>query len=347
MGIELFRGLAALMVLMTHYASFVQTAPNGFGFLWTGVDLFFVISGYVFAPQLLSRMGTSTPGAVPGFPLRGFYIRRFFRIYPLYAVAVLAYALALPEAPEKLGYFWRHLAFLHTTRSFEEAYYFNPAFWSLPVEIEFYILLPLLALLGRRLWWLGVITVVIGLFAHYQRGADADLWRILSAHLPAILPEFLAGSLLSRAVQQGQAQNLGWQSGKAGAAFALGILLLGYGYLLRYGGLNLEANRLLDAPFNLVCAAGYALVMYPLLLIKEHAWTVPAVRVAKTAGALSYGVYLFHNLSPRLLQSAGVEARGWNFVLLAAALTLAFAAVLYTVYENPLRNLGRRLGKKN
>ncbi len=54
-------------------------------------------------------------------------------------------------AAPKLGYFWRHHAFLHTTRSFEEANYFNPTFWSLSVEFEFYILQPLLALLGRRL----------------------------------------------------------------------------------------------------------------------------------------------------------------------------------------------------
>lgn len=347
MGIELFRGLAALMVLAMHYAPFIRMTPNGFDFLWTGVDLFFVISGYVFAPLLLSRAGPPAVQAGAGFAVRAFYIRRFFRIYPLYFVAVLAYALAMPEAPEKLGYLWRHLAFLHTTRSFEEAYYFNAAFWSLPVEIEFYLLLPLLALLGRRLWWLGLLTVGIGLIAHYLRGAGADVWRILSAHLPAILPEFLAGTWLYRAVQQGQARELSWQSRPALLALLGGCLLLGYAYVLRYGGLGLDSRRMLDAPFNLLCAAGYALVMYPLLLLRNSAYGSVAAGLATQAGALSYGVYLFHNLAPRLLQSAGLEPSGWDFVLLATALTLVLAGFAYVLYENPLRKLGRRLGKQS
>jgi peptidoglycan/LPS O-acetylase OafA/YrhL len=346
MGIELFRGLAAFMVLLTHYAPFISSPPNGLAFLWTGVDMFFVISGFVFAPLLLGNGGDGDTKAA-GLQTRAFFIRRFFRIYPLYLLAVLAYYLNLPEAAEKTTYFWRHLLFLHTTRSFEEANYFNPAFWSLPVEIEFYLLVPLLALLGGSRRWLGTVfvaTLVLSLCANYLRSPGVDMWRLLSVHVPTILPEFLAGTLLYQQVKAGQARHLHWTSRPALLAMAGGCLLLGIGYLVKHGNLGLESNKLLDAPFNFLCACGYALVMYPLLLIRNTGYTPLAARIAKAAGASSYGVYLFHNLSPRLLQSVGLEARGFGFFLLAVLLTFVIAWVLYFLYENPLRNLGRRLG---
>jgi peptidoglycan/LPS O-acetylase OafA/YrhL len=348
MGIELFRGIAALFVLMCHYAPFIWAEPNGFAFLWTGVDLFFVISGYVFAPLLLSRAIPLAYGEQErhGFDIRAFYIRRFFRIYPLYIVAVIAYAIALPAAPEKFGYFLRTITFLHTTRSFAEAYYFNAAFWSLPVEIEFYLVLPLLALLGRRLWWLGALTLIPALLSHYLRGTGADNWRILSAHLPAILPEFLAGTLLYQAVQRGRALSLHWHSRQALPVFAAGCVLMAYTYALRYGGMGLSDNRVLDMPFNLLAAAAYALMLYPFLLKKDYDYSPTLARIAKTCGGLSYGTYLFHNLMPRLLQNWGMEPRGWTFCLVAAALTFTVAGVLYLLYENPLRSFGRRLGAR-
>ncbi|MEX2365217.1 MAG: hypothetical protein WD601_01335, partial [Pseudohongiellaceae bacterium] len=65
------------MVLVTHYARFITSAGSGLDFLWTGVDLFFVISGFVFAPMVFGEKVAIGP----------YLVRRFFRIYPLYFVA--------------------------------------------------------------------------------------------------------------------------------------------------------------------------------------------------------------------------------------------------------------------
>jgi peptidoglycan/LPS O-acetylase OafA/YrhL len=344
MGIELCRGLAALMVVLTHYSSFLPNAPAGFGFLWTGVDLFFVISGFVFSPMLLQN--TRAPGRLDA-PLP-FWLRRFFRIYPLYLLALVAYFLGAAPGALTNHYFLRHLVFLHTTHSFEEAYYFNPAFWTLPVEMEFYLVLPLLALLRGRVRWLLLVSLaslVWCFYARYLRGPE-DFWRVLSVHLPALLPEFMLGTLLAAAVAQGKAMQWRWCSRQALAAGGCGLALLVLAYQIKFGGFGLDTNRLLDAPWNFLCASAYALLMFPLLLTNELAWPLWLRQLALLAGASSYGVYLFHNLIPPLLVRAGLTASGIVFVLLAMSLTLAIALLLYRVYENPLRRCGRELAQR-
>jgi len=348
-GIELFRGLAACMVLLTHYARFFDGAPAGLGFLWTGVDLFFVISGFVFAPLLLGKTSDGGPAVAAKLAVDAFFIRRLFRIYPLYLLALCAYALSQPAAADKTATFLRHLLFLHTTRSYEEAYYFNPAFWSLPVEIEFYLAVPLLALLaGRRIWLQLVfgLTLVLSLVANYRVGPVVDGWRLLSVHLPSILPEFLAGTLLWDQVMKGRAAGLHWRSSPALTALVAGLLLLGTGYLVKYGIPGLESSRLLEAPFNFLCACGYALLMYPVLLVPDQAWRPALAWCAGLAGACSYGIYLFHNLLPLWLQQAGMQPRGALFFWTAALGTVALAYMLYQIYENPLRRFGRQISRR-
>lgn len=347
MGIELFRGLAACMVLVTHYAIFLEGAPAGLAFLWTGVDLFFVISGFVFAPMILGRPAGTLMQARQEPAIGAFFIRRFFRIYPLYLLALCAYALTQPAAADKALVFVRHLFFLQTTRSYEEAYYFNPAFWSLPVEIEFYLVLPLLALLAAHRTWLLLVfglTLALSLVANYHAGPVVDTWRLLCVHLPTILPEFLVGTLLWQQVQAGRARDSRWHSLPAGAAFAVGVLLLLTGYLVKFGNFGLAGSRLLEAPFNFLCACGFALLMYPLLLVRDSAYPPVMARLARTAGACSYGIYLFHNLLPRLLIQAGMTPVGVVFFASSALATVALALVLYYLYENPLRRFGRRFG---
>lgn len=138
-SIELFRGIAAWMVLTMHYAYFLTPEPSFLAFLWTGVDFFFVISGFVFGRAIYA-------GNLAVLP---FLIRRFFRIYPLYFCSLILYYWFSADHPDKFSFFINHL-FLHTTHSVEEAFFFNPAYWSLPVEMEFYLLVPLLALVAAR-----------------------------------------------------------------------------------------------------------------------------------------------------------------------------------------------------
>jgi peptidoglycan/LPS O-acetylase OafA/YrhL len=116
-----------------------------FGIL--GVDCFFVLTGFLLArPYLEAVMGTRT------FPSsRRFYARRFLRIWPLYAVAVLASALGERIHGGHAVHLGDVIAHLTMTHNFFPTYYlgkFNIPLWTMAVDADFYLLLPPIAFLG-------------------------------------------------------------------------------------------------------------------------------------------------------------------------------------------------------
>ena len=191
-GLELFRGTAAIMVMVCHYAFMLTEGITLLTFMWTGVDLFFVISGFVFARFILSKNIEFAP----------FIIRRFFRIYPLYIASLILYFLITADHQNKIEYFVNHMFFLNTTNSREEFLYFNGAFWSLPVEVEFYLLVPLLCLLGRFKHTL-IIVFIVSLcskaFIYMQMTAGkVDIYTILDVHITGVMAEFIIGVFACR-----------------------------------------------------------------------------------------------------------------------------------------------------
>ena len=147
-GLDLMRGIAIVWVVLFHFRyarlPHVFYWPARYG--WMGVDLFFVLSGYLIGSQLLRPY---LHGSAPS--LRRFYIRRAFRILPAF-LAVFALYFAVPgfrEAPG-LSPAWQFLTF---TENFRINYFTDQAFshfWSLCVEEHFYLCLPLLVLVLMR-----------------------------------------------------------------------------------------------------------------------------------------------------------------------------------------------------
>ncbi len=145
-GLDLLRAIAIVWVMIFH--SYFVGGWGHFGgveeYGWMGVDLFFVLSGYLIGSQLLTPLAE---GRAPS--LVDFYVRRAFRILPAYLVMVALY-FALPAIREAPGIqpLWQFLTF--TVNLLIDAQH-NVAFshvWSLCVEEHFYLLFPLLA------WWL-------------------------------------------------------------------------------------------------------------------------------------------------------------------------------------------------
>ncbi|MEX2365021.1 MAG: hypothetical protein WD601_00345, partial [Pseudohongiellaceae bacterium] len=68
--------------------------------------------------------------------------------------------------------------------------------------------------------------------------------------------------------------------------------------------------------------------------------------LALFCGAISYGVYLFHNLVPRILLALGMEQQGYGFLALSTFLTIALALTAYRLLENPARLYGRKLSRR-
>eukprot|EP01034_Spumella_vulgaris_P033404 gene33404-41219_t len=144
-GLDTLRALAIVLVFMNHYVLFVShRAPFGFwGEVgWTGVDLFFGLSGYLIGNQIFAGMRSEG-----GFSLRTFYIRRFLRTLPAF-YAVLALYAYWPwfRAGLTLPPLWQFLTFTQNL-DLTPGTAFSHA-WSLCVEEQFYVLLPALAVQG-------------------------------------------------------------------------------------------------------------------------------------------------------------------------------------------------------
>lgn len=143
------RGIAILMVVLLHNFGYMQY----FFFGWLGVDLFFVLSGFLITGILLNSRGQ------PGF-LKRFYIRRVLRIFPLFYLALLICLFILPlfNIPGLDISYYRENQFWHWTYLQNWLYIFKEPYgdkillhtWSLAVEEQFYLLWPLVILLLRR-----------------------------------------------------------------------------------------------------------------------------------------------------------------------------------------------------
>src|SRR5437762_1614618 len=146
-GLDLLRALAIIVVVIYHAALFGFKLPGRVDrFGWIGVDLFFVLSGYLIGGQLLAPLAREQ-----SIKLGRFFARRVLRIMPAYFVILAVYFL-LPswcEFPDMAQPLWKFLLSvqniaLHGGTAFSHA-------WSLAVEDQFYLALPFhLLFLFRR-----------------------------------------------------------------------------------------------------------------------------------------------------------------------------------------------------
>ncbi len=145
-GLDLLRALAIIVVVVYHAALFGFKLPGRVDrFGWIGVDLFFVLSGYLIGGQLLAPLARDQR-----FKLGRFFTRRALRIVPAYFVVLVIYFLlpAWREYPEMSQPLWKFLLSvqniaLHGGTAFSHA-------WSLAVEDQFYLALPFLLLFLYR-----------------------------------------------------------------------------------------------------------------------------------------------------------------------------------------------------
>jgi exopolysaccharide production protein ExoZ len=327
--IEGWRGLAACMVVFAHYGVVPGSSWGVLRFTFTGVDLFFVLSGFVFAPYFFGK-----PLAWAGFALR-----RFFRIYPAYFLALLAYFFLKVMAGQPLEFVWQHLTFLHL-QSREMAFYYNPVLWSLPSEVEFYVLLPLMAwacqarpvvfvaLVGAAL----VLRVAVGWASDAQSENGAFIWM---HHLPGLLIEFLLGVGAWRVAGLGLSRRSSAIIFIAGLAFWTGLAVL----FSLHGDVGIDAS-VARGQLSWLAALGFACMV----AATARPWAgAPQglVRVAEWAGRLSFGVYLFHTGALAVLAPYPALFGPVPVALVALALTGALAWLSYVFWENPWRQFGR------
>jgi peptidoglycan/LPS O-acetylase OafA/YrhL len=340
--VEAFRGAAALLVLAHHYS--YQLDPYlTFGHLHVlhhGVDLFFVITGFLFAPHLL--------GEVRQHPF-AFAIRRVFRIYPLYLVVLLAYFLrGLPYEGNALA-FVKHLTFSQTLPLFDlaSASFYSQVFWTLPVEVGFYAIVavglwcaaqPLCS--NSRLVTFGLIASIgFGLSYGLNPDQQSEQWLLWQAQTPALLLQFWFGMVVYRSQHWMQMQR-----SRRLAAAALGLFLLASLAFVYPSAIDGALTARPFGPFNIVSGLAYALLLAAMQGCELRG---TMASVALRAGALSYAIYLFHEMTLKLTLKLVPSLPPLIQVLLATALVVCLAQVLNRWIEAPMREWGRRLALRH
>ena len=330
--VEGLRAVAVLLVIVSH----VFGVPSG-GYV--GVDVFFVISGYLITGLLLREHARTGRISV-----RDFYARRARRLLPaavlvLAVTNVAAYALL---AGERAGQVLRDslwsLAFLANVRFAELGTdYFDatrPAspvqhYWSLAVEEQFYLLWPGLLLgallVHRRRGALGVLLAVTAASLVWSVAATGADPTAAYFSTPARVWELGVGALVAVAAQSGRLP----RRPRFGTAFGwLGLYGIGLGALL------LDDRTPFPGTAALLPVLGTALV-----LLGGEAGAADRNRllvnpVSRYLGRLSYSLYLWH--WPVLILTVAVLPEAWH-VVLPLALTLGLAALCHHLVEDPVR----------
>ncbi len=194
-NLDLLRGLAVLMVLFDHLTRHYGLGPfDSIGYF--GVLLFFVHTSLVL--MLSMQRSPLTAAAL----VKDFYIRRFFRIYPLSILAVLAAValhlhagdrgLIVGPRPGGLEFVSNLLLIQNLTGS---ASIVGPL-WSLPLEVQMYLALPFLFLWKKRsLWKLVILWVICGSLGHFPQTIPWLAWFSLLIYVPNFLPGIMAFTL--------------------------------------------------------------------------------------------------------------------------------------------------------
>jgi peptidoglycan/LPS O-acetylase OafA/YrhL len=161
-GLDLLRAVAIGWVMIYHASNFGFVSDQAWyiAYGWMGVDLFFALSGYLIAGQLLRPWAR---GQAPNYP--HFFARRVLRTLPAYVVVVGLYFLfPVLQEWDRILPLWRYLTFSLNVGASPGGATFSHA-WSLCVEEQFYLALPLaVALLARRPTAAKVIGAVVAMF---------------------------------------------------------------------------------------------------------------------------------------------------------------------------------------
>lgn len=331
------RALSVIAVIWQHTSGW--PGPEIFHKGYFGVDLFFAISGFLITTLLLreySRNGR--------FSLPKFYLRRSFRIFPLY-YAVLAMYIVLVHVVQhgttQGKQFLHHLPsfltytsnwYLGKTNGNSVTFYFA---WSLATEEQFYAFWPpLLALLlllpGRPLMKaitaLGILIVVSQSALAEGATSSLPITILASFALPILLGAGLAVALHDR---RGFA--LLWRIFSPWLAAPICLILV-------------LASLVVTTPEQLTQALMVCLV--GCLCIRERTPLHPPLAWHPLAyiGKVSYAIYLMHMLCANAIRPILGRHVGILLFILTTALAIGVASISYRCFEKPLLRLGHRWG---
>ena len=350
-NVNLLRAFAATAVVVyhviefTHWKSFPITGPLlTFRIGWIGVDLFFVISGFVITSSALALYRKDRSEF-----RRTYWTRRLSRIVPLYvltgALWIIFFGPALPDQPVR-RWVWQivaHLSFMHTfwPVTFDSIDGVN---WTLGVEMQFYLAVALLApwlarTAGWRIWVYCILIAWTWRAAMFYASGQVDPDRLFMRviQLPGTLDEFGAGIFLAKILQARPRPKP-----SAGWAWAIASVVLGIACMGVYWP---HANYWNEAGMVIFWRTSLGIFFLCVVAAAVHLPQVAQMwplRPVHYVGEVSYGIYLWHMFAIELcLGLHGITQQ--RALALTLGLTLILASASWHFFEKPILEFGRRL----
>jgi peptidoglycan/LPS O-acetylase OafA/YrhL len=363
------RGLAIFLVILYHY---IGNPPHGnshsllsrFGTVLgqgaTGVDLFFVLSGFLIGGILLGTRKS------PRY-YRTFYLRRFHRIIPLYYGWILLFGLlwliarnwggAVAADFRTVTPYWAYFLFIQNYffgSTAVQAYWLIPT-WSLAVEEQFYLLSPPLVKnlsrgsLTKLMASVVVLSLAFRIYMSIAFGAQHGGWGIFAAYFwtPSRADDLALGVLTAIVWSSPQAKPWIQQNVKyfyiALAAFAAAILAMLYWLVMPASFVAATFGR---------SVYGLLFVSLLLVLLADRESLLASVfrwRALRELGKVSYCVYIIHGAVIwtmfRFLQHSEPRFDSWPAIgisLAAFFVTITVAEFSWRFFEHPLIRRGHR-----
>lgn len=326
--LDALRGIAALMVVLFHFTMFRHDMPYVFRFGVTGVDLFFMISGYVIF-LTINRVQD----------WRDFVVSRVARLYPAYWTAVLLTAGLLYFFDRPHFYPRASVVNLTMLQNFMGVGDLDGAYWTLAVELLFYGLMLLLLVSGqlRAVETWGTLFLAVLLVVHLVGPVwFTGLYKLTLEYLPLIshAPLFFSGILF---------YNLQHRPPNRLRHLAIAGCLIFSGYLHDKGGTAMGA---ISGPEHNLVLALYVVLFY-LFINKKLAFLVNKFTVF--LGTISYSLYLIHYTLCVKVVLAQLENRGWGLIpasAVALLVGLLVASIITFRIERPANDAIRVWYKK-
>ena len=322
--IQILRGVSILLVLLYHLN--VPFLKSGY----LGVDIFFVISGFLMG-KLYSDIGSWKDTVT-------FYKKRLNRILPAYFVTliitlIISALIALPHEFKDISRhgIWSFILMPNigfwTDASYFESRYFKPFlnFWSLGVEIHFYLIFPIVAFLFRRAVWLVALSAV-GSFALCFLMADISA-KTSFFMMPLRFWEFMAGLLVAKMISP----NIKVLKDTASPIAFIGIVVL------TVLGFSQTEHLKYAAPLITIFSLGILLFEFPNVIRNSL-----LSKVMQVLGKYSYSIYLVHFPIITLVlyepyTGINLKPETWTETLSILSLTLVSSVLLYHLVEMPFR----------
>lgn len=336
-GIQYLRGIAALLVVLFHIDLAVIKTNFGMSVGYVGVDIFFIISGFVMAHTTRNLKLSNTKERITEFAL--FLKKRFIRVIPLYWIAtIFTYRRELIHG-EIQSELFKDLMFVPHF-NLEYTSLIQPKLaqgWTLNYEMFFYALFALSILFGQyrlRLVALFFACLVIAGkaldFYGYSPELDSFKYVLVNFYTNDILLEFVLGIVAQKTISKWS-----WSFGSK----SINLILLVTAFMMLFIGAHFYSGAM---RFLLLGVPAYFIVIFA---IKSFEGT--EIRVLKILGDASYAIYLFHFTSFGLLKPMApwfnqfsTSYLGTLLVILSyAAISVASGVAIHLFLEKPLTRI--------